>query len=188
MLVLGTDYALHAAPHRLFRDDYHRLIDLGFFQDEHVELIHGILVDMSPTGLSHRIVVDRLMRLLVPALAGRADVSIKQPYRATGESETRPDVSVCPPGETSAGHPSRAHLIIEVADASLEYDRHNKSHLYAASAVQEYWVVNLVERVIEIHTEPAEGRYGIRMRAKAGAAVAPRAFPDIVFGVDDLLP
>jgi Uma2 family endonuclease len=184
----STDYALHATPHRLSRLEYHQLVHLGFFQRKRVELIHGILVDMSPTGLSHRIVVDRLMRLLVPVLAGRADVSIHQPYRAAGESETVPDVSVCPVGETNAGHPARAYLIIEVADSSLEYDQTTKSRLYATSSVEEYWVINLVERVIEIHTEAAAGRYGICMRAKPSAAVAPRAFPDVIVAVDDLLP
>jgi Uma2 family endonuclease len=186
--VLGTDYALHAAPHRLLREDYHRLVELGFFKDARVELIHGLLVDMSPVGLSHRVAVARLMRRLVPALAGRADVSIQQPFCAAGESEPRPDVRVSAPGETDARHPPRTHLIIEVADASLEYDQVTKSHLYAASWVDEYWVVNLVQRVIEIHTEPGEGRYGVRMRAAAGAAVAPRAFPEIILAVDDLFP
>lgn len=188
LVVHGTDFALHATPHRLNRCEYHQLVDLGFFERKRVELIHGILVDMSPTGLSHRIVIDRLMRLFVPALAGRADVSIQQPYRAAGDSEPVPDVIVCPLGETNAGHPARAHLIIEVADASLEYDQTTKSRLYATSSVDEYWVINLVQRVIEIHTEPAEGRYGICMRARPNAAVAPRAFPDIIVAVDDLLP
>lgn len=184
----STDYALHATPHRLSRCEYRQLVDLNFFQRKRIELIHGILVDMSPTGLSHRIVIDRLMRLLVRVLANRADVSVQQPYRAAGESEPVPDVSISPLGETNAGHPARAHLIIEVADSSLEYDQTTKSRLYASSSVEEYWVVNLVQRVIEIHTEPAEGRYGICMRAKSSAAVAPRAFPDVILAVDDLLP
>lgn len=187
MVVLGTDYVLHAAPHRLLREDYHRLVDLGFFRDARVELIYGLLVDMSPVGRSHRIVVDRLTRRLVPRLPGRADVFIQQPYRAAGESELRPDVSVCPLGEANAGVPASAHLIIEVADASLEYDQVTKSRLYAVSSVEEYWVVNLVQRVIEIHTEPCEGQYGVRMRAQVGAAVAPRSFPEVIFGVDELL-
>jgi Uma2 family endonuclease len=187
VLVLDTAYALHAAPHRLMREDYHRLVGLGFFKNARVELIHGLLVDMSPVGLSHRTVVTRLMRRLVPVLAGRADVSIQQPYRAAGESEPRPDVRVSSPGETKVRNSARTHLIIEVADASLEYDQATKSHLYAASGVEEYWVVNLVQRVIEIYTEPSEGRYGVRMRAAAGAAVAPRAFPEIIFTVGELL-
>lgn len=186
--MLDTDVALRATPHRLTRAQYHRLIELGFFQGEHVELIHGILVDRSPIGLSHRIVVDRLMRLLVPALAGRADVAIQQPYRAAGESEPEPDVSVCPLGATSEKHPSRAHLIIEVSDSSLEYDRLTKSRLYAASSVEEYWVVNLVQRVIEIHRDPRDGRYIVHTVAKPGESVAPQAFPDLVIPVDQLLP
>jgi Uma2 family endonuclease len=128
------------------------------------------------------------MRLLVPVLTDRADVSVHQPYRAAGDSEPIPDVSVCPLGETNAGHPARAYLIIEVADSSLEYDQKTKSRLYATSSVEEYWVVNLVQRVIEIHTLPAGGRYGICMRHKGCAAVAPRAFPDVIVAVDDLLP
>lgn len=184
----SIDYALHATPHRLNRSQYHQLVNFGFFRHKRVELIHGILVDMSPTGPSHRIVIDRLTRLLAPALAGRSVVSIHQPYLAAWESEPIPDVSVCPLGETNAGRPARAHLIIEVADSSLEYDQTTKSRLYATSCVEEYWVINLVQRVIEIHTEPACGRYGICMRSESWAAVAPRAFPDVVVGVDDLLP
>lgn len=177
-----------SALRRFTRAEYDRLIALGFFQRERVELIHGVLVKMSPIGPPHRSVVDRLTRLLVPRLADRALVSIQQPFAAEDESEPEPDVSVLPLGDYSVNHPDRAFLIVEIADSSLEFDREMKGPLYAASGVEEYWLVNLVERLVEIHAEPVDGRYANVRRVKAGETIAPRAFPDVEISVAELLP
>lgn len=188
--VLGADsiHVLRATPRRLRRDEYDRLIELGFFQREHLELVHGILVEMSPIGPRHRLVVDRLTEMLVPRLAGRARVSIQQPLAAWDDSEPEPDVSVLPRGEYGASHPDTALWIVEVADASLDYDRQTKAPLYAGSSVAEYWIVNLVERVVEVYTDPVGGRYTSATRHRPGATIAPRAFPDLSLAVDELLP
>ncbi len=173
---------------RFTRSEYDRLIALGFFHQERIELLHGTIVRMSAVGPPHRDVVDRLNELLLPPLIGRARVSIKQPFAAWDDSEPEPDVSVVPLGDYSVDHPQRAYLIIEVADSSREQDREIKARLYAASAVPEYWIVNLLQRVVEIHTEPIEGAYGNVRRAKAGETIAPGAFPDVAINVADLLP
>ena len=173
---------------RFTRPEYDRLVALGFFRQERIELLHGTIVRMSPIGPPHRDVVDRLNELLLPRLIGRARVSIQQPFAAWDDSEPEPDVSVIPLGDYSVDHPQRAHLIIEVADSSLEEDRELKARLYAASGVPEYWIVNLVQHVVEIHTEPMKGAYGRVRRAKASETIAPGAFPDVPINVADLLP
>lgn len=96
-------------------------------------------------------------------------------------------MSVVPPGDYSATHPDRADLIIEVADSSLEVDRETKGPLYAASGVGEYWIVNLVQRVVEVYSAPVGGRYTQVRRAKGGETLAPRAFPDVAIAVAELL-
>lgn len=184
-----TAEALVAAkPRRLRRDEYERLVALGFFQRERIELLHGTLVQMSPIGPPHRTVVNRLNQLLLPRLMGRAEVFIQQPFAAWDDSEPEPDVTIVPLDDYGARHPDRAFLIIEVSDSSLIYDRESKGPLYAASNVDEYWIVNLVERCVEVHAEPDDGRYQRTARLRAGATIAPRAFPEIVVNVADLLP
>ena len=186
--MLHADHLIRATPRRLSRAEYDRLIALGFFQRERLELMHGILVEMSPVGPPHRTVVDRLNELLLPRLLGRAKVSIQQPIAAWDDSEPEPDVSVLPIGDYSALHPNCALLVIEVADSSLEYDRHTKGPLYAASSVNEYWIVNLVERIVEVYSDPAQGRYQTSARFKPGATIAPRDFPEVTIDVSSLLP
>jgi hypothetical protein len=43
-----------AAVRKLSRREYDRLVEMGWFRDEHVELIDGILVATSPQGSQRR--------------------------------------------------------------------------------------------------------------------------------------
>src|SRR5580704_11900392 len=88
--------------------------------------------------------VTRLNKLLVRALGDRAEVRVQAPFGASDVSEPEPDLAVVPPGSYLDEHPSRAHLLIEVADSSLQDDRRIKGPLYAAAGVPEYWIVDLV--------------------------------------------
>ena len=178
------------APLRRFtRAEFDRLVAQGFFhEDERVELVHGILVRMTPPRPPHRSVVDRLNELLLPRLLGRARVCIQQPFVAHDESEPEPDVSVVPIGDYSVDHPDVAFLLVEVADSSLRYDRETKGPLYAASKVAEYWIVNLPDRVVEVHAEPAAGGYARVERVRPDAVLRIAAFPDVEIAVADLLP
>jgi Uma2 family endonuclease len=78
-----------ATPRRLTRAEYDRMIALGFFRDERLELVHGLVLRMSPTGPDHASVVDRLMELFVPLVAGRARVRMTKGalYAAAGVPE-----------------------------------------------------------------------------------------------------
>lgn len=176
------------ALRRFRRAEYDRMVAMGLFQGERVELLHGVIVGMSPIGPPHATVVDRLNRTLVLKLFERALVRIQQPLAAWDDSEPEPDVSVVPLGDYSVDHPDRAQLVIEVADSSLVIDRETKVPLYAASCVLEYWIVNLVERVVEVYTDPEGPGYRSHRRARARDTVSPGAFPDLVLRVGDLLP
>src|SRR5690348_4349224 len=138
-----------AAPEQfrpLRRVEYDRLVALGTFDRERIELIGGALRRMSPIGPPHASTVDDLNRLLVLALVGRAIVRVQGSFAADELSEPEPDLCILPLGDYRSAHPSEAHLIIEVSDSSLAYDRGEKAQLYAACGVPEYWVVNLVDR------------------------------------------
>ena len=177
---------IQARPRRFTRAEYDRLIELGFFQRERIELIHGVLCRMSPIGIAHANAVVRLGKLLTMRVGDRAQVRAQQPFCACDESEPEPDIAIVPEAEYTA-HPDSALLIIEVADSSLEYDRETKAPLYAASGVPEYWILNLIERTLEIHTSPDGARYASIERVGVGKSAAPRAFPDIRVEIAALL-
>ncbi|HET7541721.1 MAG TPA: Uma2 family endonuclease [Polyangiaceae bacterium] len=171
----------------LRRVEYDQLIALGAFQDERIELIEGQLVAMSPIGPPHNATVQRLNRLLVLALEGRAAVRCQSSFAALEFSEPEPDFCVLPPGDYDRENPSEAYLIIEVAESSLFMDRGKKRRLYASCAVPEYWIVNLPERCIEVYTGPSPGAYARVERYEAGQSIPLVAFPDVTFRVSDIL-
>jgi Uma2 family endonuclease len=177
----------HAEPRRLSRREYDRLAESGLFAGERVELIHGMVVQMSPMGPAHSDPVDLLTELLVIALAGRARVRIQQPFIAGDDSEPEPDIAIVPLERYATRHPDRAFLIIEVADSSLDHDRDTKSRLYAAAGVPEYWIVNIQEQCVEVHEAAAGGEYSRVRRVDVDASIAPAAFPDVHIRVADLL-
>jgi Uma2 family endonuclease len=171
----------------LRRVEYDKLISLGAFQDEKIELIEGLLVPMSPIGAPHSSAVQRLNAFFVMALAGRAAVRPQSPFAAHELSEPEPDLAIVPPGDYEDDHPDRAYLIIEVAESSLSFDRGAKLRLYAASGVPEYWIVNLVDRLIEVYTEPTGAGYARVERFERGQSLRPKQFPDVELRVTDVM-
>jgi hypothetical protein len=97
---------------RLTRAEYDRMIEMGLFEDERVELLHGVLVTMSPIGAPHASVVDRLNAILVLATHGRALVRVQNPFAASDDSEPEPDLALVPMGDYDDEHPQRALLVI----------------------------------------------------------------------------
>lgn len=165
-----------AVARRTSLDEYDRLIAEGFFCNERVELLHGIVVRMSPIGPSHEDVVDRLGRLLTTALGARARVRVQNSLAAHDGSAPEPDIAVVEERSYAGGRPSIAFLLIEVAESSLEYDREIKATLYAASEIPEYWIVDVVGKAIEVYTAAVDGRYSKMDRVTT--SVSPGAFPD----------
>lgn len=163
----------------LRREEYDRLVAMGAFEDERVELIEGALVTISPNDPEHASPVQILNELLLPVLLGRAVVRIQLPIVAARESEPEPDVAIVPLGDYRRAHPDRAHCIIEVASSSVSKDRNIKAPLYAASGFLEYWLVNVPEQVVEVFRAPGLDGYAERSRYAVGESIALEAFPDV---------
>lgn len=172
----------------LRRVEYERLAELGAFRDERIELVYGCLVEMSPQGREHAFALTRLAQALKASLGDRAEVRAQLPFIAADESEPEPDVAILAPGDYLDEHPSKAFLLVEVADTSLAYDRFTKGPLYAASDVPEYWIVNLVDRVLEVYRRPEGGTYTEITRHARSATVAVPSFEGIAMAVDVFLP
>jgi len=170
----------------LKRSEYDRLVAMGAFEDERVELLYGTLVAMSPQDPGHTSPIGQLTMLLVPALVGRALVRVQSPLVARDESEPEPDVAVVPLGDYRSVHPDRAHLVIEVALSSVKKDRLVKAPLYAASGITEYWLVDVVAGHIEVYRGPSAEGYRQTTRCGAGETIHVEVFPDVSIRVDDV--
>jgi Uma2 family endonuclease len=171
----------------LKRSEYDRLVEMGAFEGERVELLYGTLVAMTPQHPAHMGPVGRLTMLLVPALAGRAIVRVQGPLVACDESEPEPDFAIVPLGDYDSAHPHQAHLVIEVAVSSLKKDRLVKAPLYARSGFAEYWLVDVTSARIEVFRGPSADGYQQTRSYERGESVSVEAFPDVVIPVDDVL-
>lgn len=175
-------------PRPLRRSEYDRLVSLGVFGEERVELLQGTLIAMSPQGTTHAEVVALLTELLVLGLGKRAKLRVQAPFAASEDSEPEPDLAVVPRADYSDEHPSKAFLLVEVAESSRRKDREVKAGIYAAAGVIEYWLVDLIDRKVEVWSAPESGRYTRHVTASPGDTLTPVAFPDLQVRVDDIFP
>ena len=173
---------------RIRRVEYERLVADGFFHDERVELVFGTVVEMTPIDPAHSESVDKVDRLLMRKLGDRARVRCQSPFAATDDSEPQPDVYVVPNGDYWRAHPDRAFLVVEVSRSSLEYDRAVKSLLYGFSVVDEYWIVNHVDGVVEVRRDRRDGVWNTVTVHQRGEVVSMLAFPDVQIPVAEILP
>ena len=179
------------APERIrpiSRREYDRLVELGMFEDERIELLHGMLVTMSPQGGPHATISSWLVQQLVRALDDSFDIRGHCPYAATDDSEPEPDVSVSRRIHGHLEHPTSSLLLIEVAESSIRTDRKIKSGIYAAAGVPEYWIVDITgdDLVIEVHTEPRATGYRNVEHLRTGDTLRPTQLPTVVIPVAEI--
>ena len=169
------------------RDEWEKMARLGLFEGERVELLYGAIVQMSPKGPPHESAIERLNELFVTAFKGRARVRVQSSFAASDSSQPEPDLALVPLGSHREDHPHEAFLLIEVSDSSLPVDRKIKAQLYAESNVPEYWIVNVRDSIVEVHTEIVRGEYTKVTPYRAGSRITLVSFPDVSFAVDDIL-
>ncbi len=186
--MLDLDQLAPGGLRYLRREEYDRMVELGLFEDEKVELLHGLLVTISPSGAPHMEVLDRLTELLVFALNKRARVRVQGSFAAAQDSLPEPDLAVIPREDHSRTHPGTASLLVEVSDSSLAKDRRIKTVIYARNGVPEYWIVNLVDDLIEVRTEPQGDEYARLTPYRRGESIRLTEFPDVTLDVDAILP
>ena len=180
------------------RVEYERLIETGFFQPgDPVELVGGQLIVAEPQGSGHFTAIRAVEEALRAAFGVGWDVRGQGPVALDEESEPEPDVAVVPGSfrDYVAAHPSRPVLVVEVSESSLALDRHHKGSLYARAGLDDYWIVNLVDQVLEVYRDPSldpAASFGWRYQSvevlDRGASVSPLALPGAQVRVADLLP
>jgi len=187
----------YVTTRRWRRLEYERLVDLGIFVGERLELLDGMLVVGEPQDSPHAAIVMQVGQVLAAAFGAGWHPRLQAPLALDEASEPEPDVAVVAgtPRDYLGAHPSTAALVVEVADSSLRLDRRLKSGLYARAGLPEYWIVNLVDGVVEVHREPqpaSDAVYSWVYQSievlRPPATVTPLAAPGARIPVADLLP
>jgi Uma2 family endonuclease len=175
--------------HALTVSDLDRMIEAGVLtEDDRVELLEGVLVEMSPEGPPHAAVIARLTRHFVLAVEGQGlGVRVQHPLRAEARSQPEPDLAVTANAFSWTGHPTSAVLVVEVAQTSLAIDRGRKAGIYARAGVSEYWIVDVAAMRIEVYCEPGPDGYAVMVSHGAGASLTPAGFACPPVEVDELL-
>jgi hypothetical protein len=144
---------------RWTRQEYDRMVEAGVLtENDRVELIGGEILTVTPQKSPHATAVSLANEALRVVLAPNMYIRSQLPLAMGDDSEPEPDLAVVRGSirDYRDAHPQSALLIIEVAASTLAFDRHVKGSLYARERVAEYWVINLVESVVEIYRDPKE--------------------------------
>ena len=188
----GEQADVLAGRRRFTVDEYLAMERAGILhEDDRIELIDGETIIMPPIGDPHEACTDWLTRLFVPSLIGRAIVRVQGAIRLNDRSAPQPDIAVLrerPLSEVGPYFPLDVHLVIEVADSTLAYDRGAKLARYAAAGIPEVWVANLRAQEVTSYAEPNGAEYAAVRTYRAGESISPRAFPDVVLAVSDFMP
>jgi Uma2 family endonuclease len=155
----GAPASVHrpAPVHRLSVEDVYKMVAAGVLdEDDRIELVQGVLVDMTPIGAPH----DGAVAWLTDHIARIADRAWQVRIQSTLLVEggyLLPDLLVVAPLPRSQ-QPTTALLVVEVAQTSQARDR-DKARDYASADIPEYWIVDLTARAVTVHSRPLAGIY-----------------------------
>jgi Uma2 family endonuclease len=171
---------------------YRQMLTSGVLQEgDRVELIEGEILEMAAVGSRHTSQVKRLNRIFSTRIAPSILISVQDPIELGPRSEPQPDLALLrfQADFYQSAHPQAedVYLLVEVADTTLEYDRTIKAPMYAQAGIREYWIVNLVDGLIEVYTQPHHQNYQQITRYRRGQTIAIQALPGLVFDVSEIL-
>ncbi len=170
----GTDLPIH----RLDVDAYDRMVACGALEGDHVELLDGLVVDMSPQSPTHAAVLETL----VDHFAGSSlRMRVQSPLRIPPDCEPEPDIALLARRPPAGAHPHTALLVVEVAVTSHRLDRGRKAERYAQADIPNYWLVDVPGRALEARTRPGRQGYAHCETYREGSIV-----PSPLDGVDYL--
>ncbi len=190
--------ATMAGFHRFTVAEYHKLIEIGVLtENDNLELLDGYLVEKMPHDPIHdgaiQLAEDAIRSLLPAGWCLRVQSAV-----TLSRSEPEPDVVVVRGDKrsflTSHPGPGQFGIVIEVSNTSLDSDRDDKIPMYARDGIPVYWIVNLVDRQIEVYEQPTGNSpsptYAVQRQFKLGDVV-PFVLDGVAVGtipVTDLLP
>ena len=180
---------------RWTRDEYYGLAESGIFDGKRVELIEGEIIEMAPMGPSHATGISLVAEILLELFGKGFHLRSQTPLDVDKYSQPEPDLAVVKgkPRDYLKGHPKTLVLAVEVANSSLTLDREAKTRLYAKAGIEDYWIVNLQDRCLEVYRKPTNDPnlgfiYSERTVFGENQSVSPLAKPKSRIKVADILP
>ncbi len=178
--------------------EFQRAYDLGAFGFEtRLELIEGEIIRKMPQNEPHAWTIQAVTEALRSAFAVGHSIRTQLPLVFGLRSKPEPDVAVVIGSfnDYKRRHPATAVLVVEVSDSTLALDRTTKAALYARAGIEDYWIVNLPDSVLEVHRHPAAmtdqplgHHYRSITRLVPTDAIMPLGLPDVSIAVRSLLP
>jgi Uma2 family endonuclease len=196
---IATLPVVPAEPDARFRftiEQFWEMYERGFFDGKRVELVGGEIVAMPAQSNEHFGTIEEVRDVLAGVFGAGFWVRMQGTLNLAPHGVPDPDIAVVPGDRESyrgRGNPTTAFLIVEVSVARLAYDRWTKASLYAAAGIQEYWIVNIPDRQLEIRRNPQPDStqdfgfgFGSLTTLKPGDTATPLALPNGVVSVERL--
>ncbi|HZB40360.1 MAG TPA: Uma2 family endonuclease [Ilumatobacter sp.] len=179
--------------HRVSVAEFGRMAEADVFDPEaRLELVDGEILEMSPIKEPHAYAVDALTMLLGEQLGRRGVLRVQSSIVCGEYSQPQPDVAVLAPPITRyrTRHPGVDDilLLIEVADATLRFDRQVKVPIYSREGIREAWLVDIPNRRVEVFRQPTPDGYASATAHHLGSVISPTAFPEVEIAVAELVP
>ena len=195
-LIPAQDGAVPSNRWTWTRGEYHHASDYGLFGNTRVELLDGEILIMAGQKTAHFTSVQLTADLLEEAFGSSYRVRQQGPIVLSDRSEPEPDIAVAfGKIKDYADHhpaPSELHLLVEISDATLALDRGKKMSAYARERISEYWIVNLINRQVEVFRDPVTAESGSFYKTTVilleGDFLSPLNAPQSTIAVSDLLP
>jgi len=180
---------------RWTRAEYERAEAAGVFDQQHIELVEGELIDKMSKNRPHIDAATLLFGWLIQVFGLRFvnfEATIDVAPEDNPVSLPEPDIIVLKPDfagfRTKRPQPRDLVLAIEIGDSSLPFDLTTKAALYARAGIVEYWVVDVIGRRLIVHRAPEDGQYGLVQSYSEQESAAPLAAPGSSLRVADLFP
>ncbi len=169
--------------------DWHELVDSGVLAERRVELLEGEIIQMSPEGPMHSSTNYSVVEYFKELLSDR--VVIREAHPVTlDNSEPEPDIAVVrsPYTDYFTRHPfpQDIYWLVEISNRTLKLDLEKKSLTYARNGIPEYWVIDLVNKQLVVHTQPVNNSYS-QIQTLTTGTVSPQAFPNLAIALDKML-
>lgn len=177
-----ADFPSFLPLRRFSTETYLQMVDAGVLgPGDKVELIGGVIVDMSPAGIPHNYFLIHLNRLFA-SLINEFEVAIQATLPLTDGNVFDPDFMLlrCKAEGYKHGYPQPddVHLLIEASGSSLKRDQEVKLPAYASAGIQEYWIADLEQEVVVVHREPEDAIYRVVETRSEDDILTPLAAPN----------
>jgi Uma2 family endonuclease len=172
---------------RMSVEEYHLLPERNE-RGRRTELVRGIVIEKMSKSPRHSWLTQFIYQLIAKVVGDQYVVWMDQPLTFI-DSEPEPDIAVVEGtiNDRLRGHPDTALLVIEIAVTSLALDR-VKADIYAEANIQEYWIVDVSKKQIEVYTKPEDGAYTVKEIYEMEAVIHCQSVPAIELRVGALFP